>query len=182
MAAIHPMTSSDNREVAYPLARRTGADPDSAQVADGIVALLREIDAALVPIFGQRGVAALYNRSLALVVGSHPWLSALHDDTHTGIEPAALRSVIAGQERLIASAGGTALLQAFRELLGNLIGLPLAGRLLDSAWAQPASIRPAQDKSTLAPKPRSDASRQARQDGPRHLEVVRPNSRETLMP
>ncbi|TXH34301.1 MAG: hypothetical protein E6Q92_13075 [Burkholderiaceae bacterium] len=51
------------------------------RVADAAVTAWRELDAALSPIIGQRGVAALYQRSLYLTRIDYPWLAGVHQAT-----------------------------------------------------------------------------------------------------
>ena len=140
------MDNQESRRIAVPLAHRIGSDADAAQVADAIVATWQEIDAALTPIIGQRGVAALYRRSTYLAASAHPWLSA-RKGVQTVMDLAALKSVLARQSSADAAAGGGTLLQTFYELLATLVGPSLTERLLRSVWAPSSSGPPAQDTS-----------------------------------
>ena len=70
-----PLKSQPSRRWPAPLADRVTDGADAEQVADAIVAIWLEIDQALNPIIGHRGVAALYNRSLNLTAAAHPWLA-----------------------------------------------------------------------------------------------------------
>jgi len=127
--------------LAHPLA----ADADAAQIAEAVVATWQEMDAALTPIIGQRGVAALYKRSRHLTSSLYPWLTGLHEGARAAIDLAALEAAIARQSSADAAAGGDALLRTFHELLSSLVGPSLTERLLRSAWADSLSGPPAKD-------------------------------------
>lgn len=105
---------------------------DAAQIADLSVSTWREVDAALSPIIGQRGVAALYKRSLYLTRAEHPCLSAVYEGELGPGEFAGLRTALSGQSSAGATAANGALLRAFHDLLANLIGASLTGQLLRS--------------------------------------------------
>jgi hypothetical protein len=139
------MESQESSRIAAPLANRLGRDANAAQIADAMVATWQEIDAALTPIIGSRGVAALYKRSLYLTGAAHPWLAVLHGGSQAEIDLAALKSVVAQQGSADAALGGNALLQTFYQLLGSLVGPSLTERLLRSVWADSLSGPPAQD-------------------------------------
>jgi len=139
------MESQESRRIAAPLAHRVGEDADAAQIAEAVVATWQEVDAALTPIIGQRGVAALYKRSLYLTGAAQPWLAGTHKGVPTAMDLAALKSVLAQQSSANAAAGGGALLQTFYELLTSLVGPSLTERLLRPVWANSLSGRPAQD-------------------------------------
>jgi len=109
------------------------------QVADAIFAIWAELDDALTPILGPRGVAALYQRSLHLVAQAHPWLAAPNEDEPPAVGPAALKSALSRQGSGAAAAGGSAFLLTFEELLASLVGHSLTERLLRSVWAAPSS-------------------------------------------
>jgi hypothetical protein len=137
----------EGQRIAAALAHRAGRDADAAQIADAVCATWQAIDAALSPVLGSRGVAALYKRSLYLTGAAHPWLALLHDGVQHTIELSALKPVIAQQTSADAAAGGNALLQAFYQLLASLVGPSLTERLLRSVWADSSSGAPAQDTS-----------------------------------
>jgi hypothetical protein len=142
------MPSQESTRVAAPLAHRVGTDANAAQIADAVVAVWQEIDAALAPIVGQRGVAALYRRSLYLTRAAHPWLAGMHEGVETDMALAALKSVFRQQSSANAASGGSALFQTSHELLASLIGPSLTERLLRSVWANASSSPPAQDNTT----------------------------------
>jgi hypothetical protein len=116
-----------------------GADAD--QVAEAIVVLWREIDLALHPVIGRRGVAAMFSRCLNLNAAAYPWLSSAHQGALEAVDPSALKAVLAQRPPAQALAGGTAVLQSFRDLLVSLVGAPLADRL----------VRPVRARSGIAP-------------------------------
>ena len=139
------MESQESRRIAAPLAHRVAQDADAAQIAEAAVSIWQEIDAALTPIIGQRGVAALYRRSLYITAATHPWLAGTHEGAQTAMDFAALKSVLAQQSGANAATGGSALFQTFHELLTSLVGPSLTERLLRSVWTNSSSGPPAQD-------------------------------------
>jgi hypothetical protein len=128
------MDSPESSLIATTLASRAGKGAGAAQIADAIVSTWQLIDAALSPIIGHGGVAALYKRSLHLTGRVHPWLAGTHDGVATTMDLAALKSVLARQSGADAAAGGGAVLQQFRELLVGLVGPALTDQLLHSVW------------------------------------------------
>ena len=121
-------------------------DADAGQIAGTMVATWQAVDAALAPILGSRGVAALYQRSIFLTCNAHGWLAPLHDGVDGRIDPAGLKAAFAQQTSADARAGGDALMQTFHQLLVSLVGASLTGRLLHSVWPDP-STSPLQDTS-----------------------------------
>ena len=142
-------TSAPARPWPEPLDRRLAAhgDVDAGEVADAVLAVWHEIDQALHPIIGQRGVAALYDRSLALASTRHPWLASGHPVAPDAIDPSALYAALVNQPPAEAAAGGSALLQVFRDLLSSLIGTSLTDRLLREVWPRPTDPATAEDSS-----------------------------------
>lgn len=120
---------------------------NAGQIADASVAVWRAVDGALSPIVGRRGIAALYKRSLHLVLTDYPWLAAAYEDALQPAEFAALRAALLLQTAQNAAAAHDATLQAFRDLLDNLIGRSLTQRLLQTVGDQPSSGEAVQDKS-----------------------------------
>ena len=142
-----PIDSQEGRRIEASLARRGGTAATAAQIADATVATWQEIDTALTPIIGQRGVAALYKRSLYLNRPAHPCLAGMVEGVQKTLDLAALKSVLARQNAANAAAAGGAVLQTFHELLTSLIGPSLSERLLRSVWINFMSGPPAQDIS-----------------------------------
>lgn len=114
-----------------PLAR---AGASAEHIGNAARSMWRDIDAALSPIIGQRGVAALYKRSLYLARADHPCLVAVYDAASTRDEFAALQASLSEQESPDAAFANDALLQTFCSLLITLIGASLTERLLQTVW------------------------------------------------
>jgi hypothetical protein len=131
-----------------PLADRVSDGADAEQVADAIVAIWLEIDQALHPIIGHRGVAALYNRSLHLTAVAYPWLAIDQPAVPATVDPAGLRSTLVQRAAAEAAAGGSALFLTFHELLASLVGASLTDRLLRSVWTHSSAVLPVQDTSS----------------------------------
>jgi len=140
-----PLESKEGLPWLPPLAGRVPADASAEQLADAIVALWREIDLALHPILGHRGVAALYNRSLRLAATAHPVLAGGQPDMLAAIDVTTLRAALLEQTAAEAAAAGTALFRSFEQLLASLVGPALTAQLLQSVWTHPAGRPPEQD-------------------------------------
>ena len=107
-----------------------------------------DIESALQPIVGRRGVAALFKRTVHLAAAQYPWLAPLKedsDDTATTVDQ--LKAAFAAQPAPLAAEAGSVLFASFRELLTSLIGAGLSERLLQTAWSKSASAAPALDPS-----------------------------------
>ncbi len=114
-----------------PLAR-SGADAE--QIASAARSIWLDVDAALSPIIGQRGVVALYRRSLDLTRADHSCLVTVYDAASQRDDFNGLQAALAEQESPAAAAANDALLQTFCGLLVTLIGTSLTERLLRSTW------------------------------------------------
>ena len=143
-----PLKSQEDRRWPAPLADQVSDDSDAEQIADAIVAIWLEIDQALHPIIGHRGVAALYNRSLHLTAFAYPWLAIEQPAVTAAVDSSALRAALVQQTAVEAAVGGSALFQTFHELLASLVGASLTDRLLRSVWAPSSPGSPAQDTSS----------------------------------
>jgi hypothetical protein len=130
------------------LANRIEDGANASDVAALVVVLWREVDAALRPIIGQRGVVALFNRSVQLAAAEQIWLLSVRQEPNTELQFSAIADVFAGQDAAVAVSGGDALLLAFHQLLGSLIGASLAERLLRPAFNPAHSSTPTQDSSS----------------------------------
>ena len=122
---------------------RSGASSD--EIAELTAEACGGIDAALTPIVGRLGAAALLNRSLHLAGRVHGWMAALVEDDPVVVDAAALKSALARQTSAEATAGSVLFLKTFNYMLINLIGASLAERLLRSVWATFLSGPSAQD-------------------------------------
>lgn len=110
-----------------------------------MVAICEEIGAALTPIIGPRGVAALYKRSLYLTAQTHPALLGLQEKVQAAMDPSPLMAALAPLGDAEATRIGGALLIAFYELISSLVGPSLTERLLRSLWDRPLSDPPASE-------------------------------------
>ncbi len=103
---------------------------DAQQIAERAAANWHVVDAALSPIIGHGGVAALYRRSLYLVRASNPWLPGVHQGALDPVEFTELQAAVAQQSVADALGATEALTGTFRSLLTDLIGSSLTERLL----------------------------------------------------
>lgn len=110
----------------------TGVGADA--VARSIVTTWQDIDAALTPIIGPRGVAALFNRSVQLVSLKVPVLQGIAATNPTTMDLSPLKLRLAHQPPADAAAAGAQLLHTFHQLLGTLIGASLTEQLLRRVW------------------------------------------------
>lgn len=138
------MDSHESSRLAAPLAHRLDKSANSAQIAEAIVAVWRDIDSVLTPILGHQGVVALHQRSLHLTSLLHPCLIGLHEGVHTEMDLAALKAVLAQECDLTVDIGDD-LLQMFYELLASLVGHSLTERLLRPVWENSLGDKPARD-------------------------------------
>lgn len=122
------------------------ANSDSAQmVADAAVARWESITRALTPVLGQRGLAALYRRTLNVAGRTHPCLLHALEDTEA-ICFEQLRKVLQEQPTERAAMATDASIQTFHELLNSLIGISLTQKLLGSLWSPTFSGSPVQNR------------------------------------
>jgi hypothetical protein len=119
------------RQAALVRSASNGAVPQ--RIADSAEAIWLDVDSVLTPIIGPRGVSALYRRSLHLVHEEYPWLEIAEGDDPERAPFTGLGSALARQSTPAAAAANGALLEAFYNLLANLIGEPLTTRLLQPA-------------------------------------------------
>ena len=136
------MHSDPSDEIAAFLARHAGSGASAAQVAESVAATCRDIEDALTPIVGARGVAALFHRSVHVAAQTHAWLKEIEVGLPASVDLHALTALLSRQSVADAAAGGGLLLHTFHELLASLIGASLTSRLLRSAWAPFLSSTP----------------------------------------
>lgn len=117
---------------------------DARAVAEAAAATWREIEAALSPIIGGAGVAALFRRSVQLTMARHAWLAQESAESEGFV---ALQAALAQQGAAEARAAHEALLQNFRNVLSRLIGASLTDRLLQPVLSSSSSGNAAQDTS-----------------------------------
>ncbi|NZA28160.1 hypothetical protein H0E84_17410 [Luteimonas sp. SJ-92] len=136
--------------MAATLRARVGESLEPARIADVLVSILREIQAALVPVMGSHGFALIYRRSLYLSATLGPLMTSLSDQEGAPGTPDfdALRSAVAQHSGVDAISNGASLLQTIHDLLVTLVGLSLTERLLRSVRANHSSGPPAPDNSS----------------------------------
>jgi hypothetical protein len=111
------------------------AGVSSDEVAALVATTFQDINQALSPIVGQRGMAALYKRSLHLSRPLHAWLPAAAEGADVDIDFESLTTALATRTSMDAAVAGTQLLESFLALLATLIGDSLTERLLRPVWA-----------------------------------------------
>ncbi len=139
------MESQTSSRILATLAVRTRNGTGEGGTAPSVVALCAEIGAALTPIIGPRGVAALYKRSLFLTGQSHPELLGLQENVQSEMDLSPLMTALKPLSDAEATIIGGALLIAFYELISSLVGPSLTERLLRSLWDRPSSDPPASE-------------------------------------
>lgn len=139
--------SIEARSTRSALAQLTSQGADAEHVASIALAAWSAMDAALAPIIGQKGFAALYKRSLQLTSMHHACLGSVQDGVGHLADFSVLKITLAQQICPDAMAASAALMTSFYDLLANLIGRSLTDRLLRSVWDTPTSGHPAQDIS-----------------------------------
>jgi hypothetical protein len=128
---------TQGRRLTAPLASRVEDDSSAHQIAAACAAIWLELDSALSPVIGPRGVSALGQRSLHLASAVHPWLAARQPGGPAMLDSALLASQLAQRGGDEAAAAANTFLQTFRELLISLIGGSLTERLLRTVWGPP---------------------------------------------
>lgn len=134
--------SHEGRRSTTTLSRRAGPDADAATVAQAFAGIWREIDAALAPIVGSCGVAALHQRCFHLTTAPQHWRVPSPADGVQPQGPAHLLAMLRNLDGDRPAAAGDAFLHNFHALLTSLVGPALTGRLLQPVWADPASQSP----------------------------------------
>ena len=130
-----------------PLARRVAVDADVQHISAAIVSTWHDIDKALSPVLGHRGVAALYRRCLNLCSEAHPWLLAAQTAALAELDTSPLAAALLQQTPAAAGQAGTALFAQLHELLCSLVGPSLTDRLLNTVWAHSSGAAPEQELS-----------------------------------
>ncbi|WP_455826290.1 hypothetical protein [Pseudomonas graminis] len=139
--------SEESRQIVASLAHRVGPTADIAGIAEAIISILQDMDAALTPIIGQQGVAALLRRSLHLSASTPNRLAGLHQHVQAVSDRAGLKALLLEQSAADARLFGEVLLTTFYTLLATLIGPSLTERLLRDVWEPSLSDTPSQEKS-----------------------------------
>ena len=116
------------------LSSKVNHGASAKDVAQLVVTTCFEIDKALTPIIGQRGLEALLNRSLNLASASQAWLLVGADAFDLKANLSELHLTLSLQTSELAAQGGGAFLDHFHQLLTTLVGTPLTERLLRPMW------------------------------------------------
>jgi hypothetical protein len=130
---------SEARRIQATIADLAAVTTDAERIAAVAASTWREINEVLSPVIGPGGVAALYQRALHLTRPAYPSLTVMREDPLRPGDFAALRAALAQQSAEQVAAANGALLQAFCDLLANLIGISLTERLLRSVRELPAA-------------------------------------------
>jgi len=141
---LHLEQSDTASGLTFAIARHARDGATAGQIADAVVAMWQQIDAALSPVIGGGGMAALYARSLDRVESVYPWLHVAVEGDRQTMELAPLRAAIAAQSRRSAAAAGCSTLQTFNALLESMIGPSLCESFLSPLWARPSPDAPKQ--------------------------------------
>jgi len=133
------------------LARQAADGAEASTLAASITSTWQQIEQALTPILGARGVAALFKRALFLTNDRFPWMEEALAAVEAPGEHSALDGfglVLGRQSAEAAAAGGGAFLSTFHGVLISMIGATLTERLLQSVWGTLSSGPPAQDTTS----------------------------------
>jgi hypothetical protein len=131
--------------------RQAATGATASTIAASVVSTWRQVEQALTPVLGVRGVAALFRRAVFLSKDRFPWLDEvfLALDGREDLSAVDVFGVVLGQQRADnAAAGGDAFFHTFHALLISMIGSSLTDRLLQSALANFSSGPSAQDISS----------------------------------
>lgn len=115
------------------------APANAGAIAETTLKTWHQVSARLSPVIGERGVDALWGRSLYLTSAAYPWLSNVWDNVDSATMLAGLKACIAGRDPDAAAEASHTLLANFVILLSNMIGESLVVRLLGPMWEFPPS-------------------------------------------
>lgn len=107
-------------------------DTNAIELAAESVARWRQIDVALTPIIGRRGIVAIYKKALNLTHADFPWLASTSEDDTSFDNFTSLHTALAQQTSAVIMAANLSLHRSFNKLLVSLIGESLSERLLQS--------------------------------------------------
>ncbi|MCR6700302.1 MAG: hypothetical protein NVV68_03650 [Dokdonella sp.] len=115
---------------------------DAVRVAVVVVEKMQAIHAALAPVIGDRGVSALYRRSLFLMGREAAWAQSLYAQGEIAGDYTSLRSAISGQTDAEALSSAEAIFSNIFDVLVDLIGTALTERLLQPIYHTPPAGTP----------------------------------------
>ena len=99
--------------IAAYLDRAVAAGGSSEEVAALVMTTFGGISQALGPILGERGMAAIFKRSIHLSRSVHPWLPSADESAKLETDFAPLETALATRTSADAAAAGTQLLDSF---------------------------------------------------------------------
>lgn len=134
------------------LSAKVAHGASAREVAQLVVTSCFEIDKALTPIVGQRGLEALLKRSLHLASATQAWLTVGAEAFDLKADLNELMAALSMQTPELAARGGGLFLEQFHQLLTALVGPSLTERLLRSVWATFLSGSFAQDSAQDSPQ------------------------------
>lgn len=144
-------TPEPHRSAAPNVALPVAAFDRPPQQSDPALAGWREMSAALSPIIGRRGVAALFQRCLHLRQHEYPGLAAAIGEGAAAVgdgdrdDLAGLGQLLQQQSPAQARLTNAALLQTFTDLLVEMIGAALTKRLIGGLPSPAKNGLPVQD-------------------------------------
>jgi len=124
---------------------RIGAASGSAAIVDAILSSVDALTAALAPVIGNRGVAALHARSVHIARRTYRWLPEEGESSVQGGK--SLRSTLIEHDDAEKAQVAAAILTSFNALLVSLIGSALSTRLLTHVALAAPTERSAQQES-----------------------------------
>jgi hypothetical protein len=132
------MSSSDYlapRPVIHRLVlEHAGPSPDATAFAGAGVQVFEQAARQLLPLIGERGVNALAARSLRLIQGEFPWLTATEEPVPELSPLAQVHLDLKAQPPAVALAAAVSLLVTFTDLLSTFVGASLTMSILGQAW------------------------------------------------
>jgi hypothetical protein len=121
------------------LAQRSGGATDTGAICDALAETWSLMSALLKPVLGERGVDAIFRRSLYLTSITCPWITFGLEPADSATLLAAFQEILAVRKPDDAAEAAYTLLVNFTELLTTLIGASLTGRLLGPVWGAPTA-------------------------------------------
>ena len=118
------------------LAGPPGEDSSPKQVASRAIQACEQLSQHLAKLLGEKGVQALFDRSVVLASKQFAWLvtAKANPDGSMGSTFALLGTLLEQQDLETATEAFVAILSTFLDLLGRFIGERLVDRLLDEVW------------------------------------------------
>ena len=139
------LRSSDTGAVVTFLLGKVKQGNTASDVAQFVMTSCFEIDKALSPVLGRRGLEGMFKRSMHLASVTQPWLNASVDGFDLSADLTEIQGVLKRQSPELAARGGGLFLEQFHGLLTTLVGPSLTERLLRSVWTTFLSGPSAQD-------------------------------------